>query len=198
MLNPLKNYIQQFISLGDHEWKHFSKLFTETELKKGDFFAMEGRSETSIGFMISGVVRAFYRNNEGIEYNKTFFTDNEFFGAYASLVTLDKNQINIQALTDCKVLIANYQAITALFVEYRQIETLARLIAEKFYVNKEKREIELVLLQADARYKIFKLEYPNLENRIPQYHIASHLGITPTQLSRIRAKNNLQRISLHM
>jgi hypothetical protein len=53
---------------------------------------------------------------------------------------------------------------------------------------KERREIELVLLQADERYKIFKQEYPNLENLIPQYHIASYLGVTPTQLSRIRAK----------
>ena len=54
----------------------------------------------------------------------------------------------------------------------------------------EKREVEIVLLEANKRYAIFKKEYPQLEQLIPQYHIASYLGITPTQLSRIRAQKN--------
>jgi hypothetical protein len=56
------------------------------------------------------------------------------------------------------------------------------------FLEKEKREIELVLLGAQQRYQLFQNEYPNLENLISQYHIASYLGVTPTQLSRIRAK----------
>jgi hypothetical protein len=63
------------------------------------------------------------------------------------------------------------------------------LQAESFFLHKEKREIELVLLRADERYRIFKEEYPTLENLISQYHVASYLGITPTQLSRIRGAN---------
>lgn len=55
-------------------------------------------------------------------------------------------------------------------------------------MQKEQREIEIVLLDADERYHIFQKQFSGLENRIPQYHIASYLGITPTQLSRIRRK----------
>lgn len=166
----------------------YTQLFSEVELKKGDYFACEGRVETNLGFLKNGVLRAFYRSSEGLEYNKTFFTENEFFGAYSSLVTGQINQINIQALTDCTILMADYEGITRLFEEYREIEKLARVLGEYLYVYKEKREIELVILQADERYKRFRKEYPNLENLIPQYHIASYLGITPTQLSRIRMK----------
>lgn len=157
-------------------------------LSKGAYFAIENRVETNLGFLLKGVVRAFYRNNDGIEYNKTFFTGHEFFGAYASLVSRKPNKIILQSLTECDIMVASYNKIEALFSEYRKIETLARLIAEQFFIEKEKREIELVLLQADERYKLFKQEYPGIENSIPQYHIASYLGITPTQLSRIRAK----------
>jgi len=187
-MKELKLYLDHLLPLADDEWQSFSSLFSEVRLEKGEYFSIEQRTETKIGFLLNGVVRAFYRNNNGIEYNKTFFTDNEFFGAYAALVTKQTNHINIQALTDCRILTAHYSQITELFRPYRNIETLARLIAEQFYIEKEKREIELVLLQADERYRLFKEAYPNIENLIPQYHIASYLGITPTQLSRIRAK----------
>lgn len=187
-MDNLKTYLNRILLFNDEEWMDFSYLFKYNKLKKGDFFATEGKPEKKIGFLQNGVIRAFYRNTEGIEYNKTFFTNNEFFGAYASVVTGMPNKIYLQALTDCDFLEADYNEIKKLFVKHRKIETLSRLIAEMFYIEKEKREIELVLLQADERYKIFKKEYPNIENLIPQYHIASYLGITPTQLSRIRAK----------
>jgi CRP-like cAMP-binding protein len=52
----------------------------------------------------------------------------------------------------------------------------------------EKKEIEMALLDADKRYSIFRDEYPGIELEIPKYHVASYLGISPTQLSRIRKK----------
>jgi hypothetical protein len=84
--------------------------------------------------------------------------------------------------------VAEYQKITALFEQYRKVERLARILAEQFFVRKEKREIELVTLEAKDRYVIFQEEHPQLEQLIPQYHIASYLGISPTQLSRIRGE----------
>jgi len=182
---------QMLFSLLPHSgeaWSDFSAIFTESHLRRGDYFALEGRVEMRFGFLLQGVMRAFYRNQEGVEYNKTFFTAHDFFGAYASLVTGKPNRIHVQALTDCTLLSASYRDLTALFPRHRSLETLARLIAERFYIEKEQREIELVLLQADERYRIFRDNYPGLENDIPQYHIASYLGITPTQLSRIRAR----------
>ena len=176
------------LPLDKEEWESLSQLFFKEELTRGEYFAIENRIETKFGFLLKGVIRAFYRTHEGIEYNKTFFTDNEFFGAFTSLVSQQPNKIIFQALTDCLILKASYTDYTKLFTKHRHIETLARIIAEQFFIEKEKREIEIVTLQADERYRIFKEEYPDIENLIPQYHIASYLGITPTQLSRIRAK----------
>ncbi len=53
-------------------------------------------------------------------------------------------------------------------------------------IIKEKNEISLILDDAMTRYQNFIEQNPNIQNRIPLHHIANHLGITPTQLSRIR------------
>ncbi len=61
------------------------------------------------------------------------------------------------------------------------------------WVKKEQREIALVLDDATTRYATFRREHPDLENQIPQYHIASYLGITPIHLSRIRGRGPKKR-----
>ena len=55
-------------------------------------------------------------------------------------------------------------------------------------MGNEKKQLEMALMDATERYFIFKEEYPGIEDIIPQYHIASYLGISPTQLSRLRKK----------
>lgn len=163
-------------------------LFSLVERKKGSVFAKKDDYPRNIAIIHSGVLRAYYSSFDKEEYNKTFFTEGDFVGAYSALVTNNKNQIDIDCLTDCLLLEANYSQITKLYDKYRSVERMSRVLAEQFFVVKEKREIELVTLEAKERYEIFKNEHPNLEQLIPQYHIASYLGVSPTQLSRIRAK----------
>lgn len=169
-------------------WQKVSKLFSSTTLKKGEYFIQEGETARQVGFLISGVIRAFYRNNNGIEYNKHFFTNNNFVAAYSSLITQESNKINQQALTDCKLWVANYKDILVYYDSNHDLERFGRRLAELYFVHKEQREVEIVLLDADKRYLILQKQFPDLEQQIPQYHIASYLGITPTQLSRIRRK----------
>lgn len=184
----LVQYFNGVSPIKNETWENVKQLFSETSLSKGDYFIKEGPVAKQIGFLYEGVVRAFYRSNEGIEYNKTFFTAPCMIGGYSSLITAKPNLINQQALTDCKLWVADYTLFCKLYNAHPDLERVARKLAELFFVNKEKREIEIVLLDADKRYRIFKDEHPELEQLIPQYHIASYLGITPTQLSRIRSE----------
>lgn len=183
----LKQYLDTISPLENETWESVKQLFIETKLNKGDYFIEEGPIAKQIGFLFEGVVRAFYRSNEGNEYNKTFFTAPCMIGGYSSLITAKPNLINQQALTDCKLWVADYKPLCNFYNTHPDLERIARKLAEFYFVDKEKREIEIVLLDADKRYRIFKEEHPELEQLIPQYHIASYLGITPTQLSRIRS-----------
>jgi CRP-like cAMP-binding protein len=187
-LTELKKYIEHLTPLSATSWDQLKNLFVEKELKKDEYFITAGQIAKEIAFLESGILRAFYRNGEGTEYNKHFFVSPCFIGGYASLITGTPNQINQQALSACKILVADYAALKALYPSCQDIETLSRTLAERFFVHKEQREIEIVLLDADKRYQLFQQQFPTLEQQIPQYHIASYLGITPTQLSRIRRK----------
>jgi len=187
-MSPLAQFFNNLTPISAKSWEQFESLFTPTLLNKGDCFIVEQQLATEIGFMEDGIMRAFYRSSDGTEYNKHFFVGPCLIGGYASLITGKPNQINQEALTDCKILAAKFSDILTLYDRCPDIERAARILAEQFFVQKEQREIEIVLLDADERYRIFQRDFPTLENLIPQYHIASYLGVTPTQLSRIRKK----------
>ena len=184
----LKTFLNTLTPISSDSWIKFSGLFTPKVLKKGDYFLNDGQVAKEIGFLENGIIRAFYRNAEATEYNKHFFINPSFIGGYVSLTKDVPNQIIQQALTDCTILVANYAEIKKLYETHQDIERAARILAELSFAQKEQREIEIVLLDAEKRYQIFQKDYPQLEQLIPQYHIASYLGITPTQLSRIRKK----------
>ncbi len=187
-MEQFRQYLHCISPIAETTWQTIAACFHAKTLKKYEYFAKEGRKEYQIAYVVSGTLRAFYRNTDGLEYNKSFFTADDLTGAYSSLTVGQTNQINIQALEDCDLLVADYPTLTALFDQYPDWERFARRYAELAFAIKEQREIALVLLDADKRYLLFREAYPDLEQKIAQYHIASYLGITPTQLSRIRAK----------
>ncbi|RBW63175.1 Crp/Fnr family transcriptional regulator [Tenacibaculum sp. E3R01] len=187
-MNKLKEYINNISYLNENVFRELEKCFTPLQLQKKDFFVREGEYARKIGFLQEGIVRAFFFNEKGKEYNKQFFIGPSIIGAYTSLLLKQPNTIAQQALTDCKILVADYERIEGLYNDFHEIERLGRKIAELYFLEKEKKEIEMALLDADKRYLILRKEFPSLEALIPQYYIASYLGISATQLSRIRKK----------
>lgn len=167
----------------------FLDLFSPLSISKGDYFAQESQYTSRLGFVVSGILRAYYADQNGKEYNKTFFPERTFVTSLAAVLLRQPGYLNFDALTDVQLWVADYYEMTALFEPHREIETLVRKFIEyEWVIKKELRELRLVLNNAEERYLFFRQEYPGLEDRIPQYHIASHLGITPIQLSRIRAR----------
>jgi CRP-like cAMP-binding protein len=185
-MNELKEYFNSISILNESTWDKISPLFEKSTLLKNAYFAKENKIARQIAFLKTGVVRAFFINQEGKDYNKQFFVGQSIIGAYTSLLTGNTNLIAQQALTDCVIYTCDYASLTKLYKEYPDLERFARKIAEYYFLEKEKKEIEIVLLDASQRYILFKKEFPTLEQLIPQFQIASYLGISATQLSRIR------------
>ena len=183
----INTVMNQICPIGKEAWEDFSDLFEEIEVYKNEFLLKEGACAKYIYFLNDGVVRVFY-NNDGNEYNKTFFMPGMFPTAITSLIQDAPAQIYFQALTDCRLTRFSYQGFRALFEKHRSLESLLLKIMEIQWVKKEQHDIEMVTNDAKDNYLIFKKKFPTLENIIPQYHIASYLGITPIQLSRIRTQ----------
>ena len=185
-MTELKEYFNAISKLNESTWDKILPFFREEKLLKNEYFAKENRTSRRIAFLKTGVVRAFFTNQEGKDYNKQFFVGQSIIGAYTSLLTGQVNIIAQQALTDCVIYSCDYKSLTDLFDDHPDLERFARKIAEHYFLEKEKKEIEIVLLDASQRYILFKKEFPTLEQLISQLHIASYLGISATQLSRIR------------
>lgn len=182
----LKKFYNAVSELSEETWSVVMPLFIEGWLPKNQYFVRENEVARKMAFLESGVVRAYFVNQEGQEYNKQFFVGPGSIGGYSSLLTGKPNLIPQQALTDCKIYSCDFASLTRLYPKYPDLERLARKMAEHYFIEKEKKELEIVLLDASQRYKIFQMEFPTLEQLVPQYHIASYLGISATQLSRIR------------
>ncbi|MCR9289165.1 Crp/Fnr family transcriptional regulator [Saprospiraceae bacterium] len=187
-MKELINYLNKISPLSQETKQSLSELFSPIRLNEEDFFVEEGKYARQIGFLESGVMRAFFVNKEGKEYNKQFFVGPTLIGAYTSLLTKQKNKIAQKTLTECKIWKAPFHEIELLYTKHHDFERLGRKIAEYYFLEKEKKELEMALLDAEKRYLILREEFPGLEMKIPQYHIASYLGISPTQLSRVRNK----------
>jgi CRP-like cAMP-binding protein len=185
-MKHLVQYLNKISPISEQTLSTMQSLFKEDTLKKGDYFVREGEYAQEIAFLESGIVRAFYTNKEGKEYNKTLFTAPAIIGSYVALISKEKNRLPQQALSDCKIWRLNYNLIEQLSENSFELERLRRKIAENFFVGNERKQLEMALLDAKERYLIFKAEHPGFEDKIPQYHIASYLGISATQLSRIR------------
>jgi len=187
-MKELSEYINKISPIKDDTFDELKKCFKPLKLSKNDFFVVENEYAQQLGFLKKGIVRAFFLNQEGKEYTKQFFVNYAIIGSYTSLITKQPNQIAQQALTDCEILVANYSDIENLYSKFHDLERLGRKIAEFYFLEKEQKEIEMALLDASKRYLIMREKFPVIENIVPQYHIASYLGISPTQLSRIRRK----------
>jgi CRP-like cAMP-binding protein len=156
-------------------------------LVKKDFLLCEGNYAHHIYWLEEGVIRVFF-SQDGNEYNKTFFVPGMFPTPITALVSDAPSQLSFQALTPCRLVRFSYRKFRDLFAKHRCLESLMLRIMEIQWIKKERHDIRMVMNDATTNYLTFREEYPDLETLIPQYHIASYLGITPIQLSRIRAR----------
>ncbi|MBE7174889.1 MAG: Crp/Fnr family transcriptional regulator [Mucilaginibacter polytrichastri] len=187
-MDALKAYLEQFAALPDTAWTGIQEIFSPATLQKGDVFAREGELCSRFAFLDSGVLRAFYRQEDGTEFNKHFFTAPAMIGGYGSLVSGKPNPFIQEALSPCRIRVAAYADLLDLYDRFPALQRIGRHFAERYFVEKEQKELEAALYDSAQRYRLFQQRYPGLEQQVAQYHVASYLGITPTQLSRIRRK----------
>jgi len=179
--------IKKVCSLDEKSISAFTSLFNPKVLDKGENFISEGDNGDSIAFVQSGLLRSYYISPKGEEYNKHFFLEGSFLAPLTSLILKQVSPVYIGALEKTHILIANYADLEKAYDSHLELNILGRKLIEFAWIGKERRETQLIMLDATERYKAFKEEFPGLDQRIPQYHIASYLGITPVQLSRIRS-----------
>ncbi len=181
----LFTFLKQLTDVPNAELEKISNIFSEENLKAGDFFLQGQEVPTRLGFVVSGILRLFYINEFGIEITKSFCTKNNFVTVYSSLLLKQPSRVFVDVLEDSHLLVVNYDDYKKLASEHSCWNIVNLKLAEGFFINKERRESELLLDDEATRYLRFLNDYPGLESRIKTDYIASYLGMTSESLNQI-------------
>lgn len=180
--------VSQFVDIPEKHWEYVETLLRETYYPKGSILLKSGEESDRFFINLEGLLRIYYQNNKGQEFTKTFIGQHEIATPYSEMLQGLPSRVNIEALVDSRVLVLKYDDLKALMKDSANWVNLKNKYTEKYFIFREQREYERLVLDLKDRFDIFKQKYPELINSIPQYHIASYLGVTPVTLSRMLSK----------
>lgn len=185
----MRDAMQGYFPLADATWQQLTNICRYREIDKHTPLYPAGAVPTHFAFVYQGLLRVFITDANGHEYNRHFFSEGMFPGSMAALLQSRRSDFSIVALEASCIIELDFNGYRQLLNRCDDLKWYHIHYLEKnWLLEKEAREIEMVQQDATARYARFCQNHPGLLTRLPQHHIASHLGITPTQLSRIRKK----------
>ena len=190
IFNGIYKSLNEITEIPKAEFNKFKDIFHFHNLRKEEYWLLSGEKENRVGIIISGLIRMYYIGNNIEEYTKDFCKPGDFLAAYSSLLLNEPTELNIQAMVDSTILVAPYEQYQRLSNTHSCWFNLNAKITEKLFLKKEKREKDFLLLSAKDRYLQFLSDYHKMDLQIPQYQIASFLGISPVSLSRIKKTLN--------
>ncbi len=171
----------------------FDPFLKCVEVKKGDFLFQEGDVCKFVGFTLKGCVRVFLVKDER-ERTLSFHAENQSFGDFRSFLNQEPSEFSCEVIERSKIILFDHRAMH--FIEgLPDGQQFLRLHAEGFASKMRDRLTSLYTDTPEERYcKLFESE-PEIIDRVPDYHLASYLGIQPESLSRLKRRIYQRRIS---
>lgn len=189
-MNLLLQHIYQHTKLTADEVALVLSNFKTKKLKKNEYLLRANEVCRYESFIVKGCLKAYTLDEQGAEHIALFGVENWYIGDLYSFLTTQPSTLYIAALEDTEVLQIDKNTLDKLLTTVPAMERYFRILFQNAFVATQARAIEAISLTADQRYEMFLRRYPNINQRIPQYLIASYLGITPQFLSKIRRKKH--------
>jgi CRP-like cAMP-binding protein len=167
------------------QWREYTDKLTLKEYKKKEVFMSAGDDPASYGIVTEGVFRIYFVRPDGKEFIKIFKTQFQIVGALAEITLGIQSRVFVEAVTPAKMLVGRAEYFEEMCEKYHNWMKIGRMVALRSYIDKEQREFELLQLPAMDRYRIFQTKFADIADQIPNYQVASYLGITPVALSRM-------------
>jgi CRP-like cAMP-binding protein len=187
MHSALLKIFNSIVPLKLEEEELIKTSFKPFKVSKGDYFLKFGEINKHIGFINKGLVRYFIHKNDD-EATFEFTKEGDFIADYQSFSQKKPSIQNIQAIEDCELLVIDYQATQDIFTNTQYGNLIGRIIIEHRFDVMVNQLLSIYMQNQEERYKHFVANYSDLTQRIPQYLIASYVGIQPQSLSRIRKR----------
>ena len=184
---PIRRHLQELAPIPEPEWNFFKSQLRAQRVAKGTLLLREGDVEDRVRFLARGVVRLFC-SHEAREINLGFDCAGRWVGAYDSLVAHTPSLFAIESLGACEIVWFDGALLERLYARHPCWERAGRRILEEQYARKVRKETEIRVLSPGERYALLLRRDGGFLARVPQYHLASYLGIAPETLSRIRGR----------
>lgn len=188
MTNKITSYIDKFVKLTEEEKKLFSSCFKEEKIKKRQFIVQPNFTTKHRNYVYKGAFRAYVVADEGQDHTINFAIDDWWITDYNSYIFQQPATMFVVALEDSIILQLDYEKEQELKLQNHKFETFFRIMAERGLAAQQRRIISNLTQTAEERYETFSNKYPQIVQRVPQYALASYLGMTTEFLSRIRNK----------
>ena len=183
-------FITKHVEFTEAELVAFNKQCTQVNFSKGELIMKAGEVQNSLYFITKGIIRNFVENKKGEIKIYNFRSENMTVTGYATYNYEDnlKALVNVECLEDCTLIQVPYEAINFVINNMKLGDRLGRFMAEAHVV-----QMLHYVLQRDTKTIIERLDsidksFPNIHQRVPQYMIASYLGITPVHLSNLKKR----------
>jgi CRP-like cAMP-binding protein len=173
--------------LSQRDLKVAEKSFSLQKLKKGDIFLKDGDIANKVAFVNRGILVNIFPSTEKGNIVTGITSEGKFTTVGKSFLTQTPSDEMIMAIEDCEILVITNEQVQEIYLKNKNLERAARFIVEAHKIFQNLKVRWFVERDALKRYDAFAEYSPSIVERVPQYMIASYLGITPESLSRLIA-----------
>lgn len=180
-------YISKFMHLSEAEAMAIIENVNFRSFKKGDLLLREGQISTLCYFNVKGIVRQ-YSLIDGEERTVNFYTEGQPISPNEGTFKRMPSKFYLSCVEDCILSVATPEDEITFFEKFPQFETVCRIAVEDQLGKSQQDFADFMLSSPEERYLNLIKTRPELIDRVPQYQLASYLGIKPESLSRIRKR----------
>lgn len=184
-IEAIKQYFDKFTYVPPAEVLYFISKISLKKIEKDEHFYKQNEPFDQIGFVVKGLLYNYYTKEDHTIAVNYFVHEGMPATCYANLLTNTPASFSCKAIETTYMLIIKYKDFQSFYGRHLCWDRIGRLSAEDLFIEKERREFEF-FMTGEERYRHFVKNYPKLQNRVPQYLIASYIGLKPESLSRIR------------
>ena len=184
----IANYIQKYVQLLPEEVEIFCNSFKETKIKKRQFIVQPEFTAKYRNYIVDGAFRSYVVGDNGEDHTITFAINDWWITDYNSYIFQQPATMFVVALEDSVIMQLDFKTEQELKKMNPKFETFFRMIAERSVAFYQRRLITNLTKTAEERYHEFDEKYPAIVQRVPQYALASFLGMTTEYLSKLRNK----------
>ena len=178
--------IYEHIQLTPKEQEEFLSVLTEKRIKRKKFLVSPETTVDYLYYVVQGCLKAYYLDEAGNKHIIQFAIEDWWITDFDALFNNTPAQLYIEAIEDCVLLGLHIKVREELYLHIPKFERFFRILHTNAFVALRRRIISSLQKNNRERYVEFCQQYPNIEKRVTNYHIANYLGIQPETLSRIR------------